>query len=175
MGENPHQPPGALHMSRLIVALCAASALVLAGCESENLCGLSPLCRDGQAINCDLSCTVGPCSNSPTFQDCPADTTTCVIAVGDQTSTRFFRSRAVCRLNGSASCDPAASAPPVCDGLGNVEGCSAYGEVIHVSCASASTFFEEAACCSEPFDAGTDGGTDGGSDAGTDGGVDAGA
>jgi hypothetical protein len=161
-------------MSRLFVALCAASVLVLAGCESENLCGLSPLCRDGQAINCDPSCTVGPCSNSPTFQDCPADTTTCVVALGDPSSTRFFRSRAVCQVTGSASCDPAVAGPPVCDGLGSVEGCSAYGEVIHASCESASTFFEDAACCSGPLDGGTDAGTDAGTDGGVDAGVDAG-
>lgn len=159
-------------MSRLVLALCAAAALALMGCEEGNLCGLSPLCRDGQAINCDPSCTVGPCSNSPTFQDCPEDTTTCVIAVGKQDSTRFFRSRAVCQLNGSASCDPSVSAPPVCDGLGSVQGCSAYGEVIVASCTSAATFFEDAACCSQPFDGGTDGGADAGTDAGTDGGID---
>jgi hypothetical protein len=64
--------------------------------------------------------------------------------------------------------------------VGNVQGCSAYGEVIVVACAQAPTFFDEApACCSEPFDAGTDagtdGGTDGGADAGTDGGTNAGS
>ena len=162
-------------MSRLVLALCATAVLALAGCESENLCGLSPLCRDGQAINCDPLCTVGPCSNSPVFQDCPADTTTCTIAVGKQDSTRFFHSRAVCQVTGSASCDPETSEAPVCDGLGSVQGCSAYGEVIVVSCRSAATFFEDAACCSQPIDGGTDAGTDAGTDGGTDGGSDAGS
>jgi hypothetical protein len=136
---------------RAFVVALAAAALAFAlaaSCTTEDLCGESPLCGAGGnvATNCEPACTVGPCSNSPTFQDC-GDGGSCQIATGDPNSTRFFRSRAVCVVPGSSSCNPDAGPGPSCDGLGNVTGCSAYGRVILAPCSQAGLFFANAECC----------------------------
>jgi hypothetical protein len=151
-----------------------AAALVLA-CAGADLCGQSPLCDENQATNCEPSCTVGPCSNSPFSQDC-GEGATCQVLPGDINSTRFFRSRALCVVNGSDVCDPDTAPAPTCDGLGNVQGCSAYGHFVVTPCSESGLFFANAGCCSG--DGGTsDGGLgDGGmSDGGAgDGGTGAG-
>ena len=159
-------------MKRLVLALLGA-ALAFGfslSCSSEDLCGESPLCDNNAATNCEPSCTVGPCSNAPFTEDC-GQNATCQIATGDINSTQFFRSRAVCVVAGSSSCDPASSPAPTCDGLGNIQGCSAYKQVIIAPCDNAGLFFANSDCCTQPFDGGTDGGLgDGGLPDGGDGG-----
>ena len=132
-------------MRPALLALLAA-ALVLA-CASEDLCGESPLCDSNQATNCEPGCTVGPCSNSPFTQDC-GQGASCQVIPGDLNSTRFFRSRALCVLNDSDVCDPSSAPEPTCDGLGNVQGCSAYGRFIVARCSESGLFFADPACCS---------------------------
>jgi hypothetical protein len=138
----------------VLALLAAALSFALAvSCTSEDLCGQSPLCDANVATNCDPSCTVGPCSNSPTIRDC-GEQASCQIASGDINSTRFFRARAVCVVSGSSGCDPDASTPPTCDGLGNIQGCSAYKQVIVAPCAQAGLFFDSSECCLHPPDGG---------------------
>jgi hypothetical protein len=85
------------------------------------------------------------------------------VVVGDTSSQRFFRSRALCIEDGSASCDPDTAGPPVCDGSGLVMCCSGYKRVIRASCSQAGLYFTNADCCrtGAQSDGGTqtDGGT----------------
>lgn len=149
--------------------LSLAVLLLLSACTERDLCAETPLCEEGRAINCESACTVGPCSNGPQFQTC-GEAESCTIALGDQETQRFRRSRAVC-AQGQEACEPATAAAPTCDSEGNVTGCSAYKRTIRVSCSQAGLFFEDAACCRggttpPPADGGvSDGGTSG-SDAG---------
>ncbi|XXF76482.1 hypothetical protein P2318_26005 [Myxococcaceae bacterium GXIMD 01537] len=154
--------------------LTLAPLLLLCACSETDYCAEAPLCEDGRAINCEPSCTVGPCSTGPHFQTC-AESEACTIVPGDLTSSRYFRSRALC-VQGAEACDPATAGPPSCDGQGSVTGCSGYKRVIHTSCSQAGLYFESAPCCrgapnpSTP-DAGTpDGGVPDGGTSGTDGG-----
>lgn len=140
-----------------------ATLLLLSACSTSDPCNEAPKCDGTLAINCEPSCLVGPCSNGAQFTTC-TESETCTIIPGDVSSSRFFRSRALC-VQGTGSCDPATSGAPTCDGQGNVSGCSAYKHVIHTSCSQAGLYFEDAACC-------RNGGTPGTPDAGTsDGGV----
>ncbi|ADO74069.1 hypothetical protein [Stigmatella aurantiaca] len=135
--------------------------LLLLACSDRDLCTEAPLCEDGRAINCEPSCPVGPCSTGPSSLAC-GESATCTIVPGDLASPRFFRSRALCVEEGSASCDPATAGPPVCPGDGLIQGCSAYKRVIRAPCAQAVLYFTNVACCSGagPVDGGTpDGGT----------------
>ncbi len=137
---------------------------LLLGCSGRDYCAETPLCEEDKAINCERSCTVGPCSTGANIVEC-GGTATCSVVVGDLTSQRFFRSRALCIEDGSASCDPATAPPPTCDGSGLVMGCSGYKRVIRASCSQAALYFTSADCCrttTQP-DGGTPGGpTDGG-------------
>ncbi|MDY7228630.1 hypothetical protein [Hyalangium rubrum] len=152
-----------------------APLLWLLACNDRDLCAESPLCEENRAVNCEPSCTVGPCSNGPNILPC-GESAMCSIVPGDINSQRFFRSRALCVQEGSASCDPTTSGAPTCDGQGAqgiISGCSEYKRVIRASCTQAGLYFSNTACCQgEPTDGGTpDGGTstpDGGTS--TDGG-----
>ncbi|MFP2924980.1 hypothetical protein ACLESO_07130 [Pyxidicoccus sp. 3LG] len=152
--------------------------LLLSAC-SDDLCAAAPRCDDTEAINCEPTCAVGPCSTGPTVQDC-GEETTCTVVPGDRNDARFYRSRAVCARNLTA-CNPAESPPPTCEGDRFVTGCSAYRRDIRVACSQAGLYFSQApACCQGSAE---DGGTDAGlpdagrpdagpSDAGTgDGGI----
>lgn len=150
-------------MSSLALVLLGAWALVVgSGCPERDLCAEAPLCEEGLAINCELGCSVGPCSNGPRIRECSARSE-CEIVPGPLSSTRFFRTRALCVLEATGTCDPATAPPPTCDGLGTITGCSAYRRVIEASCTQANLFFQDTSCCTHPPDAGTsgDGGTPG--------------
>ncbi len=140
--------------------------LFLLSCSSRDYCAEAPLCENGQAINCERTCSVGPCSTGANIVDC-GESATCSVVVGDINSPRFFHSRALCVADGSASCDPSTAGAPVCDGQGTVMGCSGYNRVIRASCSQAGLYFTNADCCrgGTQGDGGTpDGGSpDGGS------------
>jgi hypothetical protein len=140
--------------------------LLLVACSDPDLCIGAPTCDEGRAINCEPSCAVGPCSTGPSILVC-GEETACTIVPGDLASPRFFRSRALCVEEGSASCDPTTAGPPVCLGDGLIRGCSEYKRVIQASCSQAVLYFQDIACCSgaSPADGGVpDGGSpDGGS------------
>jgi hypothetical protein len=138
--------------------------LLLLACSDRDYCAETPLCEEDKAINCERTCTVGPCSTGPNIVDCGA-TASCSVVVGDPTSQRFFRSRALCIEDVSASCEPATAPPPTCDGSGLVMGCSGYKRVIRASCSQSALYFTSADCCRAT--AQPDGGVPGGS---TDGG-----
>lgn len=153
----------------LVGALCG---LGLAGCPGDD-CADAPVCRNGKAVNCVSSCSVGPCSTGATIRDCGEQQ--CEVIAGDPQSIRFSIARAVC-VNDPNACDPSTSGPPVCDLKGSVTGCSPYKRIITASCAQAAVFFADAPCCTTGVnaDAGTvdagvpdagsslDGGQDGG-------------
>lgn len=142
--------------------------LLLLACSDRDLCAESPLCEKDQAINCEPTCTVGPCSTGPSVLEC-GGSAQCTIVPGDLSSSRFHRSRALCVEEGSESCDPATAAPPVCDGTGLIQGCSEYKRVIRASCSQAALYFTRTDCCRGGGGGQEDGGTpDGG--APTDGG-----
>lgn len=144
--------------------------LLTSACSGGDLCSQAPRCDGTEALNCEPTCTVGPCSSGPSVQECGEDTT-CTVVPGDRNDPRFYRSRAVCAKE-LAACNPADAAPPVCEEGRFAVGCSAYRRTIRVSCSQAGLYFTQApACCS-----GT-GGDAGTPDAGTgDGGIpDAGA
>lgn len=145
-------------------SLFVAPLLLLLACSGRDYCAEAPLCEEDKAINCERSCTVGPCSTGANIVDCGA-TASCSVVAGDLSSQRFFRSRALCIEDGSASCDPATAPPPTCDGSGLVMGCSGYKRVIRASCSQSALYFTSADCCRGT--AQSDGGTPGGS---TDGG-----
>lgn len=146
-------------------ALFLAPLLLLLSCSHDD-CADAPLCDNGKAVNCERTCSVGPCSTGVNTLDC-GDSATCSVVVGDTNSSRFFHSRALCIENGSASCDPSTYGTPVCDGAGLVMGCSGYNRVIRASCSQAGLYFTSADCCRQgnPGDGGIpDGGSpDGGS------------
>jgi hypothetical protein len=145
-------------------ALSLVPLLLLLACSDREYCAEAPLCEEGRAINCERSCSVGPCSTGPHLLECGAGAS-CQVVLGDPSSPRFFRSRALCVEEGSASCDPATAAAPVCDGQGMITGCSGYKHVIRASCSQAALYFTHSACCrnSGQGDAGTPGEpTDGG-------------
>ena len=155
-------------------ALLLAPLLLLLGCSERDVCAEAPLCEEDVAINCEPTCTVGPCSTGPHRLEC-GETATCAIVTGEVGSQRFFRSRALCVQEGTASCDPATAGAPTCEGTSVVVGCSEYKRLIRAPCGQAALYFTEAACCRGggfPLDGGTttDGGTsrDGGTT--TDGG-----
>jgi hypothetical protein len=144
--------------------LLLAPLLLLLSCSDRDYCAEAPLCEQDKAINCERACTVGPCSTGPNIVECGA-TAACSVVVGDPTSQRFFRSRALCIEEGSASCDPEASPPPTCDGSGLVMGCSGYKRIIRASCSQSALYFTSAECCrgTDQPDGGMPGGsTDGG-------------
>ncbi len=145
-------------MNRLLPLLPLLLALA---CSDRDLCAEAPLCEENRAINCEISCTVGPCSTGGYSIEC-GDDATCTVHPGDLNSPGFSRSRALCVQEGSASCDPETAAAPLCDDQGGVTGCSGYKRLIRVPCAQAGVYFKSAACCrsGNPPDAGTpDGGT----------------
>ena len=143
-------------------ALSLAPLLLLLGCSERDLCAESPLCEENRAINCEPSCTVGPCSTGAHTLECGGQAM-CSVVPGDVNSQRFFRSRALCVQEGNASCDPATAGAPVCEGTSVVIGCSGYNRLIRAPCAQSALYFTEAACCR-----GGGGGGDGGvPDAGT--------
>jgi hypothetical protein len=127
-------------------ALFVAPLLLLLACSDRDLCAEAPLCEENRAINCEPTCTVGPCSTGAHPLDC-GDTATCTIVTGDLASPRFFRSRALCVQEGSASCDPATAPAPVCEGKTIVTGCSEYKRVIRASCSQSALYFSNAPCC----------------------------
>jgi len=140
----------------------AAFAALLAACTDTEPCTIAPACDQNRSINCDYLCA--GCSGVGEFRDCGADT--CEVVPGDRQTVRFYRDRAVCVVQGTDFCDPALAPPPTCDGLGAVQGCSAYHRVITTSCRIADRYFARADCCSQAWDGGSDGGSDGGADAG---------
>ncbi|HVG60086.1 MAG TPA: hypothetical protein VNA24_16125 [Hyalangium sp.] len=138
--------------------------LLLLACSDRDYCAEAPLCEQDKAINCEPSCTVGPCSTGPNTVEC-GSTASCSVVVGDTSSPRFFRSRALCIEEGTASCDPALSPPPTCDGAGLVMGCSGYKRIIRASCSQSALYFTTADCCRgivQPDAGMPDGSTDGG-------------
>ncbi len=144
--------------------LLLAPLLLLLSCSSRDYCAEAPLCEQDKAINCEPSCTVGPCSTGPNIVDC-GGSASCSVVVGETSSPRFFRSRALCIEDGSASCDPATAPPPTCDGSGLVMGCSGYKRIIRASCSQAALYFTSADCCratAQPDGGMPDGSTDGG-------------
>ncbi|MCP3145068.1 hypothetical protein [Pyxidicoccus xibeiensis] len=166
------------------LALSSLLLVLLTSACSDDLCASAPRCDDTEAINCEPTCAVGPCSTGPTVQDC-GEATTCTVVPGDRDDSRFYRSRAVC-ARALAACNPAEAPAPTCEDGRFVVGCSAYRRDIRVPCSQAGLYFDRApACCQgTPGDGGTDAGLpdagllDGGApDAGTgDGGIpDAGA
>lgn len=169
-------------MNKLPALGCAAAALLvgatLAACPSADPCANAPQCQDldsthKQTVNCEPNCPSPPCTNGPVFDAC-ASGTSCTLVGAIPGSDLAFRDRAVCEVDSSASCDPANAAPPVCDGLGRIRGCSEYRVVMETACDEARLFFRDSACCAQPFDAGTqpgDGGTQPSPDAGIDGGA----
>jgi hypothetical protein len=126
--------------------LSLAPLFLWLSCASRDTCAEAPLCEEDHAINCERSCTVGPCSTGANTVDCGASAS-CTVVVGDTTSPRFFRSRALCIEEGSESCDPAVAGAPLCDGQGLVVGCSGYKRVIRASCSQAALYFTNADCC----------------------------
>jgi hypothetical protein len=148
-------------------ALLLAPLFLLLSCSDRDYCAEAPSCDRDLAINCEPSCTVGPCSTGPHLLEC-GDTASCTVVVGETSSPRFFRSRALCVEEGSASCEPTTAAAPVCDGQGAITGCSGYKRVIRAPCAQAALYFTESACCRNTGQ--PDGGTDGGTGGSTDGG-----
>jgi hypothetical protein len=140
---------------------------LLLSCSGTDYCAEAPLCENDKAINCERTCSVGPCSTGANIVEC-GPTASCSVVVGDLSSQRFFRSRALCVEDGSASCDAATAGAPVCDGQGLVMGCSGYNRIIRASCSQAGLYFTHSDCCrgNNQGDGGTqtDGGTpDGGS------------
>jgi hypothetical protein len=126
--------------------LSLAPLLFLLACSERDLCAEAPLCEEDRAINCEPTCTVGPCSTGSHTLEC-GENATCSIVTGDVSSARFFRSRALCVQEGSASCDPATSGAPVCEGTSVVVGCSDYKRVIRAPCAQSALYFTNAPCC----------------------------
>ncbi|WP_224365279.1 hypothetical protein [Hyalangium versicolor] len=142
-------------------ALFLAPLFLLLSCSDRDYCAEAPLCEKDQAINCERSCSVGPCSTGANIVEC-GPTASCEFVIGDTTSPRFFRSRALCIEEGSASCDPDTSGPPVCDGQGLLMGCSGYKRIIRASCSQAALYFTSSDCCRSgtPSDGGVpDGGS----------------
>lgn len=138
--------------------------LLLLACSARDYCAEAPLCEEDKAINCERSCTVGPCSTGANIVECGGPAS-CSVVVGDISSQRFFRSRALCIEDGSPPCDPALSPPPICDGSGLVIGCSGYKRIIRASCSQSALYFTTADCCRgvDQPDAGMpNGSTDGG-------------
>lgn len=127
-------------------ALLLVPLFLLLSCSDDDDCAKAPLCDNDKAINCERSCTVGPCSTGLNTLDC-GPTASCSVVVGDTSSQRFFRSRALCIEDGSASCDPNTSGPPVCDGQGAITGCSGYKQIIRASCSQAGLYFTSSECC----------------------------
>jgi hypothetical protein len=128
-------------------ALCLAPLLLLLlSCADHDYCGEAPLCDNDRAINCERTCSVGPCSTGQNIVEC-GTAATCSVVVGDANSARFFASRAMCVEEGSASCDPATAGAPVCDGQGLIIGCSGYNRVIRASCSQAGLYFTQSECC----------------------------
>jgi hypothetical protein len=127
-------------------ALFLVPLFLLLSCSGDDECAKAPLCEDDKAINCERTCTVGPCSTGPNTVDC-GPTASCSVVVGDTNSQSFFRSRALCIEEGSASCEPSTSGPPVCDGQGLVVGCSGYKRIIRASCSQAGLYFTSSDCC----------------------------
>ncbi len=144
--------------------LCLAPLLLLLACSGRDLCAEAPLCEENRATNCEPTCTVGPCSTGAHTLEC-GEEATCSIVLGDPASARYFRSRALCVQEGSASCDPATAGAPVCEGNKVVTGCSGYRRIIRAPCAQSALYFTDAPCCRS---GGNGGGTDGGTS--TDGG-----
>lgn len=148
-------------------ALLLAPLFLLLSCNDRDYCAEAPSCDKNLAINCEPSCTVGPCSTGPHLLGC-GDFASCTVVVGETSSPRFFRSRALCVEDGTASCDPSTADAPVCDGQGAIIGCSGYKRVIRAPCAQAALYFTDSACCrnTSPPDGGPDGGTGGSPDGG---------
>ncbi|HYH98043.1 hypothetical protein [Hyalangium sp.] len=144
-------------------ALLLAPLFLLLSCSDRDYCAEAPRCDEAYAINCEPSCTVGPCSTGPHLLECEAGER-CTVVVGDSSSPRFFRSRALCVEEGSASCDPATAPAPVCEEQGVITGCSGYKRVIRTSCSQAALYFTESKCCRETpqVDGGPIDSTDGG-------------
>jgi hypothetical protein len=148
-------------------ALSLAPLLLLLGCSERDLCAEAPTCDENLAINCEPSCTVGPCSTGPHTLEC-GDNARCSVITGDTSSPRFFRSRALCIEEGNASCDPATAGEPVCEGTSVVTGCSGYKRVIRAPCSQSALYFTDAPACCRGGGSGDGGVPDGGTS--TDGG-----
>lgn len=148
-----------------------AALFLLSACSSEPTCAEAPRCdEEGVALNCEPSCTVGPCSTGPHLLQC-GEGERCTVVTGDLGSAHYHRSRALC-VQGGEACDPATAGAPVCDGTGMVTGCSGYKRVIRTACSQAGLYFENAGCCrSGSTPSPSDGGVPDGGSAGTDGGV----
>ncbi|WP_224244301.1 hypothetical protein [Hyalangium gracile] len=142
-------------------ALLLVPLLLLLSCSDDDDCAKTPLCEEDKALNCERSCSVGPCSTGLNTVECGA-AATCELVVGETSSPRFFRSRALCVEEGSASCDPDTAGAPVCEGQGLIIGCSGYKRVIRASCSQAGLYFTNSDCCrtGNPGDGGVpDGGS----------------
>ncbi|WP_342375610.1 hypothetical protein NVS55_30560 [Myxococcus stipitatus] len=159
-------------MSRYLSSLLLV--LFLSACSSEDPCDEAPRCDGSEALNCEVACTVGPCSTGAIFQQCEQGTT-CTVVAGDRSDSRFYRSRAVCARSLSV-CDPATAPAPTCEDGRFVVGCGAHRRDIRAFCSQAALYFKKVpeCCLNGGGDGGvTDGGTDGGSTDGgsTDGGT----
>jgi hypothetical protein len=137
-------------MMRLL-SLCLLA--LLCACPERDYCAESPLCEEGRAINCDALCTAHPCTNSPRVSTC-GESARCTVVPGPPDSPRFYKSRALCVVESSDTCEPQAAPPPTCDALGRVQGCSAYRRTVVAPCSQAELFFESAPCCRSAPDGG---------------------
>ncbi|MFY1830209.1 hypothetical protein ACN47A_30115 [Myxococcus fulvus] len=147
-------------MPRILLSFLLA--LLVTACSDGNPCDQAPRCDEGEALNCETACTVGPCSTGPVFQQCDRGAT-CTVVPGDRSDARFYRSRAVCALS-LTQCDPATAPAPVCEDERFVTGCGAHRRDIRVFCSQSALYFDKVptCCITGPGDGGTDAGTDAG-------------